>query len=149
MKDALAIHKLFRETFLSPKGSWNSACPHRSRAGMTVVPCAPCLPCVQAGNAIQVTSKSQDETFWFLSYKGEQAVLCVTCWKYGHVGQNHECYGARHGPNPDRIGDYKHSLLNLLGIPSCKPCGGKGNVFPDRSACSACGGLGEARAVYS
>ena len=120
-------------------GGWGKACPHKPRSGMTVVPPPPCPECVREGNAAAVMSESQCEAFEFLLFKGHEVVVCMTCWKYGTPGQDHRCQGQ---DSAERPGDYRSSLLELVGITPCKRCEGKCSICCDRTPCCDCGGRG-------
>jgi hypothetical protein len=132
----LSIHGKFRHH----AGSWNDACPHRSRAGLTVVPRYPCADCVSANDAALIVCKSECGKFEFLFFKGKEVVVCTDCWKYGLPGQDHQCRGQG---SPEREGDYVDSLLKLVGIEPCSACEGF-CCGADKEPCGACGGTGRA-----
>lgn len=127
------------------KGTWNAACPHSRRAGMTVVPSPPCAACVAAGEAAEILSKSECGHFEFLLYQGQRVVVCVKCWRYGKPGQNHECPSRDedHKATPHPADEYRRLMNEVVGIQACRACKGECHVEAEgRHPCQACGGTG-------
>jgi len=107
---------------------------------MTVVPPPPCPDCVVSGDAALIQHESECGQFEFLLFKGVEVVVCLTCWRYGKPGQNHECSGDTSEDQPKD--EYQDSLLRVVGIDPCPVCAGRCSKEASKYRCVRCKGLG-------